>query len=301
MVRNQGHRLAVGLSSSVNRQTVLEVKSQLIFCGQQAARNRCVVPQICQAVNERELRHKRVARFCRAQVIRLDQLVIQQEAHLSRFPAHRTGIAVTQIQIHVAAVDHEKVRRKPHVKFDRSRMQTGAGELAAVLGKLLKRNLLIGVDPRRRVISLAVRFTLEVFNRDHASDDAGIGRRQITSGCQQVVSVAAGNHQNFGVQTVRRIYDRNRRRFDSGQELQEVGTTVIGNKSDIVLLGRLFVVVDRKFNSAPLGAHTSPRCEHGGCFFEVIVGRRSKNHRQRRCGRTDGVDKRCRQNRKIVG
>ena len=160
---------------------------------------------------------------------------------------------------------------------------------------------LIGVDPRRRVISLAVRFTLEVFNRDHASDDAGIGRRQITSGCQQVVSVAAGNHQNYGVQTVRRIYDRNRRRFDSGQELQEVGTTVIGNKSDIVLLGRLFVVVDRKFNSAPLGAHTSPRSEHGGCFFEVIVGRRSKNHRQRRCGRTDGVDKRCRQNRKIVG
>ena len=180
-------------------------------------------------------------------------------------------------------------------------MQTGAGELAAVLGKLLERNLLIGVDPRRRVISLAVRFTLEVFNRDHASGDAGIGRRQITSGCQQVVSVAAGNHQNFGVQTVRRIYDRNRRRFDSGQELQEVGTTVIGNKSDIVLLGRLFVVVDRKFNSAPLGAHACPRSEHGGCFFEAIVGRRSKNHRQRRCGRTDGVDKRCRQNRKIVG
>ena len=40
-------------------------------------------------------------------------------------------------------------------------MQTGAGELAAILGKLLERNLLIGVDPRRRVISLAIRFAFE--------------------------------------------------------------------------------------------------------------------------------------------
>ena len=94
LVRNQGHGLAVGLSSAVNRQTVLEVKRQLIFRGQQAARNRCVVPQICQAINERKLRHKRVARFCRAQVIGLDQLVIQQETHLGRFSAHRTRVAI---------------------------------------------------------------------------------------------------------------------------------------------------------------------------------------------------------------
>ena len=78
-------------------------------------------------------------------------------------------------------------------------MQTGAGELAAILGKLLERNLLIGVDPRRRVISLAIRFAFEVLNRDHTAGNSCVSSRQITGSCQQIIGVAPGNHQNLGV------------------------------------------------------------------------------------------------------
>ncbi len=63
----------------------------------QTGRNGRVVPHIGQTVEQRESRGERAAVFFGSEFEGLNELLIEQKAHLSSFAACRFGVAITQV------------------------------------------------------------------------------------------------------------------------------------------------------------------------------------------------------------
>ena len=238
-----------------HRVHVLEVKAQLVHRPQLQRRDRHVRFTVNQPLQYRQTQQQAIAFLGAVQAERLQELIVQADIHTRAVFAWRRGVTVVEIHINTVAAQQIEIRRQ--IQRNRRRFQPGGLELLFIGFQLAERHRTVSTYPVRRIIRFTRQQRLHLIHHHAVATEQDIPLRNAFRRLQQIVIVAAKDHQQLHIWVVRVADHLNHRRFYRRMIAQEIRALVVRGKDDGITI-RQRVVHHREMLAAPACARTEP-------------------------------------------
>ena len=275
--RLEGNTVVDGAAG--HRVHILEVKAQLVDRPKTQRGDGDLRFAVQQPLQHRQAQDQFVHVLGAVKAERLQKLVVEADIHPRAVLHRRHGVAVFQIHIDAVGPQQIEIRRQVKRHGDGIRHQAAGLQLLLIGFQLSKGDRTVGAHPVRRVVRLTRLQGFDAVHGDAAAAEQNIALSNPLRRQQQVVIIAAENHQQLDVGIVRVVDHFDGRRLDRRMIAQEVRTLVVGGEDNGVTI-RQFIEIDRELLAAPAGLAAEP----GGDYRRrLLLGdrwRARENHRQ---------------------